>query len=72
MTTLIVFSGLPGVGKTTIARLLAGSRGLVEKHHAFSIEVELPLEPSLARLHHVRAGLLAGVKIPFCRTPATL
>jgi hypothetical protein len=31
------------------------------------VEVDLPLEPGLARLHHVRTVLLGGVQISFLR-----
>ena len=46
---------------------VGGSRGLVEEDNTPGIEVQLPLEPGLARLHHVRAALLGDVQIPFLR-----
>ena len=47
---------------------VGGRRGLIEKDDALGVEVELPLEPRLARLSHVRAALLGGVQGGFKRS----
>jgi hypothetical protein len=41
--------------------------GLVDEHQAFGIEIELPLEPSLAPAQDVRTSLLARVSGLFLR-----
>ena len=46
---------------------VGGGCGLVQEHDAVRIEVELALEPPLARLHHVWAVLLSRVERPFLR-----
>ena len=56
-----------------LARLLTADEHVVLTDvapYTLGIEVELALEPRLARLHHVRAALLGGVQIPFYGWPA--
>ena len=60
-------AALAALGPAVAASHVGGRRGLVEEDNPFGIQVELPLEPVLARLHHVGTALLGGVQIPFFR-----
>ena len=57
----------PARGPAVAPLHVGGGRGLVEEDHTLRVDVELPFEPGLARLHHVRTVLLGGVQIPFLR-----